>query len=45
MFEEVLSNLKNEDMPHYLILDLLLIYLLIYFIIKIRKGIINDLFM
>lgn len=44
-WKEVLNNLKNEDVPHFLILDFLLIYLIIYFIIKIRKEIINDLFM
>ena len=45
MFEEVLSNLKNEDVPYFLILDLILLYLLIYYIIKIiRKGKEHDLF-
>jgi len=44
-WKEILSHLNNEDVPHYLILDLLLIYLIIYFIIKIRREINNDLFM
>ena len=42
--KEVLSHLNNEDVPHFLITVLLLIYLTIYFTIlslsflKIRKG-------
>ena len=41
--EEVLSNLKNEDVPlHFLILDLLLIYFIIYFTIKLIRRLINE---
>ena len=39
-WKEVLSNLKNEDVPYFLILDLLLIYLLIYFTKKLIKEVI-----
>lgn len=36
-FKEILSNFNNEDVPYFLIIDLLLLYLLIYFTIKIFK--------
>lgn len=40
-WKEVLNNLKNEDVPYYLILDLLLIYLIIYSIIYFYNKIIK----